>query len=90
MVRLDSRLKRIKEEYVDYGSYFVINRGRQYGKTTTLAALEDYLKDDYIVLSIDFQQIGTEDFANAAKFAHAFAKALIEMLEINGLSDREE
>lgn len=68
MVRLDERLKKIKEKYVDYGSYFVINKGRQYGKTTTLAALENYLKDDYIVLSIDFQQIGTEDFVDAATF----------------------
>lgn len=34
MVKLDDRLKRIKEEYVDEGAYFVINKGRQYGKTT--------------------------------------------------------
>ncbi len=90
MVCLDERLKKIKEKYVDHGSYFVINKGRQYGKTTTLAALENYLKDDYIVLSIDFQQIGTEDFVDAATFAHAFAEILIETLEINGLDGREE
>ena len=29
MVRLDERLKKIKEEFVDYGSYFVINRDRK-------------------------------------------------------------
>ena len=57
MVQLDDRLKKIKEDFIDYGSYFVINRGRQYGKTTTLSALEEYLKDDYIVLSLDFQQL---------------------------------
>mgnify|MGYP001071828478 CR=1 FL=1 len=90
MVRLDDRLKKIKEDYVDYGSYFVINRGRQYGKTTTLKALAKYLSGDYIVLSLDFQQMGTEDFADAATFAHAFANALIEKLEINGLDDRKE
>ena len=43
MVQLDGRLKKIKEDYVDYGSYFVINKGRQYGKTTTLRALAEYL-----------------------------------------------
>ena len=90
MVRLDDRLKKIKEDYVDYGSYFVINRGRQYGKTTTLKALAKYLSGDYIVLSLDFQQMGTEDFADAATFAHAFANVLIEKLEINGLDDRKE
>lgn len=37
-------------------------KGRQYGKTTTLKALESYLSSDYIVLSVDFQTIGTEEF----------------------------
>ena len=50
MIRLDDRIKKIKEKYVDDGSYFVINKGRQYGKTTTLSALERYLKDDFEVL----------------------------------------
>ncbi len=90
MVRLDDRLEKIKEDYVDYGSYFVINRGRQYGKTTTLKALAKYLSGEYVVLSLDFQQMGTEDFADVATFAHAFANALIEKLEINGLDDRKE
>lgn len=44
MVRLDERLDRIKRLFVDRGKYFVINRGRQYGKTTTLQALAEYLK----------------------------------------------
>lgn len=90
MVRLDDRLKKIKDDYVDYGSYFVINRGRQYGKTTTLKALAKYLSEEYIVLSLDFQQMGTEDFADAATFALAFANILIEKLEIKGLDDRKE
>ncbi len=59
MVRLDGRLEKIKRLYVDRGKYFVINRGRQYGKTTTLRALEEYLKEDYIVVSMDFQGIST-------------------------------
>ena len=90
MVKLDDRLKKIKEDYIDEGNYFVINRGRQYGKTTTLRALEEYLKEDYVVLSLDFQQIETEDFADAKTFVHAFTELLIETLEINRLSDREE
>ena len=89
MVKLDSRLKQIKEDYVDDGSYFVINRGRQYGKTTTLNALEEYLKDDYLVLSLDFQQLGTEDFADASTFSHAFAEVLIQMIEIGCFENKE-
>ena len=90
MVRLDGRIRKIKEFYVDDGSYFVINRGRQYGKTTTLRALEEYLKDDYIVLSLDFQQLGTEDFANESTFAYAFADILVRTFQIGMGDDREE
>ena len=39
MVKLDDRLARMRELYVDRGKYFVINRARQYGKTTTMMAL---------------------------------------------------
>lgn len=45
MVRLDDRLDKIKRLFIDRGKYFIINRGRQYRKTTTLCALEDYLKE---------------------------------------------
>ena len=57
MVPLNERLKMIKEQFVDREKYFVINRGRQYGKTTTLMALADFLKEDYIVISLDFQRM---------------------------------
>ena len=90
MVRLDDRLKKMKEKYVDYGSYFVINKGRQYGKTTTLGALEKYLKDEYIVLSLDFQQIETEDFVNVSTFAHAFVELLIEAMFIEAMESGRE
>ena len=90
MVRLDDRLACIKNTLIDRKKYFVINRGRQYGKTTTLKALAKYLSGDYVVLSLDFQQMGTEDFVDAATFAHAFANILIEKLEIKGLDDRKE
>ncbi|MDE7477269.1 MAG: 9-O-acetyl-N-acetylneuraminate esterase, partial [Lachnospiraceae bacterium] len=90
MVNLDDRLKKIKEDYVDEGSYFVINKGRQYGKTTTLRALEEYLKDDYIVISLDFQEIGTEDFADAGTFVRAFAGLVLETFDIIGIDEQEK
>ena len=90
MVKLDNRLERIKRLLVERKKYFVINRGRQYGKTTTLRALEEYLKDDYIVLSLDFQQLGTEDFANESTFAYAFADILLRTFQISGADDSEE
>ena len=81
MVRLDDRLKAIRENYVDEGSYFVINRGRQYGKTTTLNALEEYLKGEYLVLSLDFQLMGTKDFSDEVIFANSFRKDIAMALE---------
>ena len=79
MVRLDDRVKKIKEEYVDYGSYFVINRGRQYGKTTTLRALAKYLWDDYIVLAMDFQIMSTANFADEQTFVRAFIRYIEDL-----------
>lgn len=72
MVRLDERLEEIKRLYVDRGKYFVINRGRQYGKTTTLHALEIYLEKEYLVFSLDFQMLSTVDFKDEQTFATAF------------------
>ncbi|MCD8104655.1 MAG: hypothetical protein LUF35_06565 [Lachnospiraceae bacterium] len=54
MVDLSGRLAEIKT-MVDAGKYFAINRGRQYGKTTTLYALAEYLREKYLVISLDFQ-----------------------------------
>ncbi len=90
MVKLDDRLEMTKNLLINRKKYFVINRGRQYGKTTTLRALEEYLKDDYIVLSLDFQQLGTEDFADEATFSYAFADILIRTFQISGADDSEE
>ena len=56
MVDLTSRLEAIKG-MVDAGQYITINRGRQYGKTTTLMALEQYLSDEYYVLNLARQGI---------------------------------
>ena len=81
MVDLSSRLKQIKG-YVDRGEYFTINRARQYGKTTTLRALKEYLKDEYYVVSMDFQmQMSYAKFRDENTFSIAFAKAFIRAAE---------
>lgn len=89
MVRLDSRLDHIKRFLVDRKKYFVINKGRQYGKTTTLRALEGFLKDDYTVLSLDFQQLSTADFADEPTFVRAFARVVKSTIKMNSLVDME-
>ena len=54
MVDITERLIELKK-MIDAGKYFVINRGRQYGKTTTINELCGYIKDEYYVLSLDFR-----------------------------------
>lgn len=78
MVNLDNRLDKIKRLYIDRGKYFIINRGRQYGKTTTLRALAEYLKNDYRVISLDFQGISTEEFKSEFTFTKAFMRLFEE------------
>lgn len=90
MVRLDGRLKTIREEYVDKGKYVVINRGRQYGKTTTLKALADYLKDAYVVISMDFQELDTGDFEDTSSFSQAFAEIFVEAFREAEAGDHED
>ena len=54
MVDLSDRLHQVKS-LVDRGDYFVINRARQYGKTTTLSQLTHSLSEDYTVFFISFE-----------------------------------
>lgn len=80
MVRLNNRLDTIKKLYVDREKYFVINKRRQYGKTTTLKALSEYIKDDYIVISMDFQMMSTANFADEQTFVISFTEYIEELI----------
>ncbi len=79
MVGLEDRLDKIKRLYIEKGKYFVINRGRQYGKTTTLMGLAEYLKDDYTVLSMDFQALSSDNFVDESMFVISFIEYVEEI-----------
>ena len=49
MVDITGKLEEIKA-LVDKERYFTINRGRQYGKTTTLTHLKRLLDSEYTVI----------------------------------------
>ncbi len=76
MVDLTERLKKIRK-MVDRGDYFTINRARQYGKTTTLLALAEYLKKDYLVIRLDFQRLSDASFADESSFIFALSKRIL-------------
>lgn len=84
MVDIGNRLIEIKS-LVDAGKYFTINRARQYGKTTTLRALNRFLQNEYYVVLMDFQTFGNAKFRNENAFSIAFANAFLRMLKRNRL-----
>ena len=57
-------------QLVKKGKYFIINRPRQYGKTTMLYTLESALvnTNEYIVFNISFEGTGDIFFNDEIKF----------------------
>ncbi len=80
MADITEKLRQIKG-MVDAGQYFSINRARQYGKTTTLGALEKYLGREYCVVSLDFQMLGYASFETERVFVEAFSNELLECVD---------
>ena len=74
--KLDKIIELIKEK-----DYFIINRPRQYGKTTTMYMLEQRLKNDYLVVSMSFEGIGDEVFLKEKTFSKVFIELMAESLE---------
>lgn len=81
MVKLDDRFRQIRERYIEREKYFVMNRGRQYGKTTTLVGLTEYLEEAYTVIFMDFQRLSASAFENECRFAAAFTEGFLFELQ---------
>lgn len=76
MVDITERLEIIRGMVVR-GDYFCINRGRQYGKTTTLNSLKAYLEDaGYCVFSISFESVDNFYFQTQATAGTIFLRLL--------------
>ena len=90
MVDLTQRLYEVRK-LVDEGKYFTINRARQFGKTTTLQALAEYLSQDYLVISMDFQmQMSDSKFKSEHSFSLAFARAFENSFRIMDCDENGE
>ena len=79
MVNIDKKVAQTSE-LVNAGQYFIINRARQYGKTTTLGFLKKSLEEDYVVISLDFQFLSAIDFADERSFVSAFVELVLEAI----------
>ena len=89
MVDISKRLDDI-ENKVAKGEYITINRGRQYGKTTTLYHLAQRLSKEYVVFSISFEALGNNNFATKESLAYSFweqVQMTFEYVHINNLDD---
>ena len=86
MADISGKVEQIKR-LIDDRRYFTINRARQYGKTTMLAALERALKDEYIVASISFQDLGAESFASSETFCAEFMELIRDALRFTSAED---
>lgn len=75
MVDITERVEIIRG-MIAKGDYFCINRGRQYGKTTTLEAISRRLSDEYCVLKISFEGADNSAFETAASTNAYFLKRL--------------
>lgn len=82
MVDIHRQLEQIKE-MIDQGNYFCINRARQYGKTTTLSLLKNFLEDEYTIFSISFEGIGTTAYESDETLSYAFLCLLNDCLTYN-------
>ena len=93
MVDITERLEIIRK-MVAKGDYFCINRGRQYGKTTTLNAIKSTLESDgYTVFSLSFEDLGQGLFSSDEKFCATvlwLMKDAIENDTVTGLSDKSK
>jgi len=70
-------------ELVEYGHYFSIHRPRQYGKTTTLFAMEEILKksEEYFPIKLNFQGIDQKWHESDSAFAQMFMQQLANTLK---------
>lgn len=82
MVNIDNKLKVI-EDMIARGDYFVINRPRQYGKTTLLSQLSKRLISDYIVVRISFEGIGDNIFQSEELFSSRILSLMARAVKNN-------
>jgi len=83
MVDITNKLMQIKE-MVDDEAYFTINRGRQYGKTTTLSRLRRFLADEYTVISLSFEGLGEKVFSDEEQFCRTLVEKIAASLRFSG------
>jgi len=83
MVDISSKIERIGA-LIERGDYFMINRPRQFGKTTVLWRLAEYLnrQGGYLALPCSFEGAGDAPFASEQTFCPFFVQTLGQTLHL--------
>ena len=89
MVDIKDKLEKVKA-LIKNEEYFIINRPRQYGKSTLLFALKKELSKRYVVISISFEGIGDESFKNAEFFSEVFIELILKSLNTTNKEEKEK
>lgn len=85
MVNNTPKLVQIKK-MIDREDYFTINRGRQYGKTTTLQALRKFIAAEYTVISMSFEGLGSSSFETESIFCQEFLNQVYHALNFSNVA----
>lgn len=89
MVNIDGRLEEIKS-LIDHRKYFVMNKARQYGKTTMIGMLSMKLKDTYKVFSISFEGLSDSAYEGESAFCRRLCGLLYDTMyygEVEGIPE---
>jgi hypothetical protein len=85
MVPIDRQVE-AAAQLIEDGLYFCINRGRQYGKTTTLAFLEKYLQEKGVaVFSISFEGLPDSAYESLETLLAATVEAMGQPIKWVGI-----
>lgn len=90
MVPIDRQVK-AAAQMVENELYFCINRGRQYGKTTTLDFLKRNLQErGYVVFSISFESLPDSAFKSLETLLAATVELMGPLLKWSGMPNLEQ
>ena len=83
MVNTSEQINDIFEGLIEYGQYFSILGGRQFGKTTTISLLTEIIRkrNDYLLIRTSFEGIGDDIFTNEKTFSKGFLQNLARVTE---------
>ena len=88
MVDLEPKIAQIFA-MVEEGEYLTIHRPRQYGKTTILSSLSQFLEkqDGYLPIKISFEGMGDDSFRNEKVFVEDFLSRMRRSLHAGNKAD---